>query len=1167
MNKFLKQLLLFLTISSFLNVQDTEPPVITLLGADPYNREQGVTFVDAGATAVENVDGDIPVTISGTVAVNTEGTYTLIYSAIDVAGNAAQEATRTVNVVIIPDSFQPQTTEELQTAVDLWVSDETSAIATYGEINTWDVSLITDMTQLFYNKPTFNEDLNNWDVSNVTNMNYMFQLAFAFNGDISSWDMSSVTTMEYMFFKANAFAGDISNWDVSSVTNMRSTLRDNNFNGDISNWDVSSVTEMWCNFCDNHSFNGDVSDWDVSNVTAMNEMFLNATSFNQDISDWDVSGATNMNYMLTNTALSEDNQCAIHTSFSSNDAWPYDWSGSCATELTPITQDNIHQAVGLWVDDQASAEETYGHISGWDVSLITDMTQLFYNKPTFNEDLNNWDVSNVTNMSFMFKEADSFNNDIGNWNVSKVVNMEDIFASSDNFNVDLSNWNVSSVTTMIGMFYNTPFSGDLSGWDVSNVETMEAMFAETQYFNSNLSNWNVSNVLDMGGLFSNTNLFNQDISNWNVSNVINMEDMFLNSLGLEEENQCAINTSFSSNDAWPYDWSGFCGPTPITQENIHEAVNLWVSDQASAEATYGHISGWDVSAVTNMASMFYAADAFNGDISSWDVSNVTNMASMFYDADAFNQDLNDWNITNVTEMNDIFGGQIGLSDDNKCSINESFSSNEYWPYDWSGFCAIVLTELPDLIMNEDSEIKVELTVTGPGNVFMFDVAVLTPVEDGFMAHIIHNDETNTDSLHLEAVNNWYGTAEIQISVHNDEGVEDMVIALVTVNSVNDAPFFTSEMEAVVGLNLEFHINVHADDIDSESVVITTGPGFEWITLMDGMLNGVATDLGMIPVILLATDGDTSITDTFHLHVENFIPEIIEIADVPNDQGGRVYVEFNASFFDNGDDTGQSYSFYRYDNLIADSSGWVLLGSGDAIGDPTYTFEALTLMDSTSEGNGMAEYKVVASMNGGVFHSEPMMGYSVDNIHPGVPVGVMAVVVDNTVELSWNESIDEDFQFFIIEKTSFDMVELIETADAFYMDADYVSSEIHHYRIAAVDHSGNQSDYSDMVDVAVLAIDDQLAPEVFALHQNYPNPFNPTTQIKYDLPQDAMVSINIYDLMGRNIRSLVNTNQSAGYRSIQWDATNSLGDPVSAGMYIYMIQAGEFRQVKKMVLLK
>jgi hypothetical protein len=93
------------------------------------------------------------------------------------------------------------------------------------------------------------------------------------------------------------------------------------------------------------------------------------------------------------------------------------------------------------------------------------------------------------------------------------------------------------------------------------------------------------------------------------------------------------------------------------------------------------------------------------------------------------------------------------------------------------------------------------------------------------------------------------------------------------------------------------------------------------------------------------------------------------------------------------------------------------------------------------------------------------------------------------------------------------------------------------------------------------------PTAFNLYNNYPNPFNPTTQIRYDLPEDARVSITIYDLMGRSIKSLVHSNQTAGYHSVRWDATSDMGEGVSAGMYIYTIQAGEFRQTKKMVLLK
>jgi len=95
----------------------------------------------------------------------------------------------------------------------------------------------------------------------------------------------------------------------------------------------------------------------------------------------------------------------------------------------------------------------------------------------------------------------------------------------------------------------------------------------------------------------------------------------------------------------------------------------------------------------------------------------------------------------------------------------------------------------------------------------------------------------------------------------------------------------------------------------------------------------------------------------------------------------------------------------------------------------------------------------------------------------------------------------------------------------------------------------------------------LLPNDFILHQNYPNPFNPTTQIKYGLPKDSYVNISIYDLMGRKIKSLFNNKQTSGYHSLEWNATNDIGEGVSAGMYIYTIQAGEYRATKKMVLLK
>ncbi|SVB07055.1 uncharacterized protein METZ01_LOCUS159909, partial [marine metagenome] len=136
------------------------------------------------------------------------------------------------------------------------------------------------------------------------------------------------------------------------------------------------------------------------------------------------------------------------------------------------------------------------------------------------------------------------------------------------------------------------------------------------------------------------------------------------------------------------------------------------------------------------------------------------------------------------------------------------------------------------------------------------------------------------------------------------------------------------------------------------------------------------------------------------------------------------------------------------------------------------------------------------------------------------------------------------------------------------DVDLVRNVEYSYRLAAYDDAGNRSEFTGPVSAILLSTDQQsLLPEAFALHQNYPNPFNPTTQIRYDLPENSYVNINIYDLMGKRVKLLVNSKQDAGYRSIHWNATNEFGQPVSAGMYIYTIQTGQFRQTRKMVLLK
>ena len=107
-----------------------------------------------------------------------------------------------------------------------------------------------------------------------------------------------------------------------------------------------------------------------------------------------------------------------------------------------------------------------------------------------------------------------------------------------------------------------------------------------------------------------------------------------------------------------------------------------------------------------------------------------------------------------------------------------------------------------------------------------------------------------------------------------------------------------------------------------------------------------------------------------------------------------------------------------------------------------------------------------------------------------------------------------------------------------------------------------------IDVSgLLALDGIGLPDVFALHNNYPNPFNPVTNITYDIPEVAQVTLEIYNVSGQKVRTLAQGQHEPGRYRIQWNATNDYGNPLSSGMYIYRIHAGDFVSVKKLILMK
>ena len=182
-----------------------------------------------------------------------------------------------------------------------------------------------------------------------------------------------------------------------------------------------------------------------------------------------------------------------------------------------FSNDTLRIAVKYWLTNPVKAVPIYGHISNWDVSKVTNMSNLFSLEKDFNEDISNWDVSKVKTMRSMFERAEAFNQPIGNWDVSKVTNMYNMFSGAKSFNQPIGTWDVSNVTNMKGMFMSwspSAFNQPIGSWDVSNVENMFEMFEGAQVFNQPLGSWNISCVTTMKRMFSKAESFNQDLSKW-----------------------------------------------------------------------------------------------------------------------------------------------------------------------------------------------------------------------------------------------------------------------------------------------------------------------------------------------------------------------------------------------------------------------------------------------------------------------------------------------------------------------------------------------------------------------------------------------------------------------------------------------------------------------------
>ncbi len=314
------------------------------------------------------------------------------------------------------------------------------------------------------------------------------------------------------------------------------------------------------------------------------------------------------------------------------------------------------------------------------------------------------------------------------------------------------------------------------------------------------------------------------------------------------------------------------------------------------------------------------------------------------------------------------------------------------------------------------------------------------------------------------------------------------------------------------------------------------------------------------------------------------PAILAVTDVPHDQGGRVLVRWQAADLDvAGNEAVQYYSVWRSVYAPYQPSYWEWIASQPRHNFPVYALAVPTLFDSSGATKGRHDFLVSTHTNdpGLFWDSEPMSGYSVDNLAPAAPGGVIASMSGNNVFVHWNANHEQDFACYEVYRSTvpnFDPAALQPLAirtDTSYVDVAPPANTNLYYAILALDVHGNRSAKSNEAVVTPVSVSENASwPSRFVLEPVYPNPFcageaagHAGSDIRFQLPHASQVTVKIFNTLGEEIRTLAQARFDAGHHRVHWDGNDGTGKPVASGVYLYQLRAGEFSQVRKMSLVR
>jgi len=437
----------------------------------------------------------------------------------------------------------------------------------------WNMSSVKNMEYMFEGteedyskKPALTQDLSSWNVSSVTNMEKMFRGSY-YNGDFSKWDVSKVKNMESIFRETKLSSKNydklLNAW---SKLNLQKNItfgltKGNNYDKTIGTQYTSKarvarellkskfkwkIEDSGIDIYNLEEFKPWIATWETNSYGDPQITIPADNGFYQYNIDWgDGTTDENVTEIKTHTYANEGNYSikisGNYPHYSSENDRNYIYG-----KLVDITQwgDNEWKSMYNSFGGRYLKEFTISATDAPNLSAVTNISYMFARADfdsTFNSPIGDWDVSNITNMSNVFSDAREFNQDLSSWDVSNVTNMSNMFSGAINFNQDIGSWNTSNVTDMSSIFRGAKaFNQDISSWDISKISSMYYMFAYTDSFNQDLSNWNTSNVSNMAGVFNKAKEFNQDISSWDYS-LVNYIDIEESSISTENYSKLILS--------------------------------------------------------------------------------------------------------------------------------------------------------------------------------------------------------------------------------------------------------------------------------------------------------------------------------------------------------------------------------------------------------------------------------------------------------------------------------------------------------------------------------------------------------------------------------------------------------------------------------------------------